>query len=327
MGNKRVAREMVAPLSIRIRDRTMNIDEMAEEVQRLRGEQASRPGVKTRKKWIDWEPYVELFGLIPDAEIAEVAGVTRKAVAYQRNKRGIPTYRELMETDWSKIPELGQMPDTAVAKKYHSHPSTVQEARVKLGIPAFILHTIDWDTVPLGEEHDRELAAELGVLPQTVRERRRRKGLDLREPRPSTVRGIPWENVTALGKVPDALIGIRFDVSSVSVRQARVKLGIPPFYEHYGKKDIPWDEIPELGQMPDAELAVIVGVSPSKVYKARQKRGIPVYSEQKVDWDSVTELGILPDGVIAERYGVSRKTVMRARRRKGIGPYEKELIG
>jgi hypothetical protein len=43
---------------------------------------------------VNWAKYAHKFGTMPDGQLAETIGVTRKAVQYQRNRRGIAAFNK-----------------------------------------------------------------------------------------------------------------------------------------------------------------------------------------------------------------------------------------
>ncbi len=99
-----------------------------------------------------------------------------------------------------------------------------------------------------------------------------------------------------LGRLPDSAVARKAGVTTEAVRQRRIKLGIPGFY------DVPPEERPEasapvkrgggkasvidkyaalLGKVPDKDLAAKAGVTVSAVYQYRKHRGIPKYTAQE----------------------------------------------
>jgi hypothetical protein len=84
-------------------------------------------------------------------------------------------------------------------------------------------------------------------------------------------KGIKWEEIEDLGKVPDSVIAERLGCKEVSVRGGRKKLGIP-------KTPTRWDTAP-LGQNWDGCIAEQMGCKKINVTLARMARKIPPYTE------------------------------------------------
>lgn len=84
-------------------------------------------------------------------------------------------------------------------------------------------------------------------------------------------KGINWNEVEDLGKIPDSIIAERLGCKEVSVRGGRKKLGIP-------KTPTRWDTAP-LGQNWDGCIAEQMGCKKINVTLARMSRKIPPYTE------------------------------------------------
>lgn len=106
----------------------------------------------TFRRKVDWAAYKHLLGQIPDETLAEQIGVTRKAVAYQRNKRDIapcgnreefcvppPPMGGHNKIDLPEdiIAELGKMSDCKLAEKMGIDKGCIRRARHKRNIPSW----------------------------------------------------------------------------------------------------------------------------------------------------------------------------------------------
>lgn len=136
---------------------------------------------------------------------------------------------------------------------------------------------IDWDTQPLGVEHDKVIAKRLGVKPQAVYYARRARGID---PSPDTRAMRPRCDVVAieddLGTDHDHVIAAKHGLDVQQVARARRKKGIP------GAR-LNWDKIaPELGTAPDIVIARKYGVDNKVVAEARWRRGIDPWKEERL---------------------------------------------
>ena len=85
---------------------------------------------------------------------------------------------------------------------------------------------IDWDSQPLGEISDAEIARRLGVSQPSVYEQRTKRGIPPAVPQGS-VSNIDWSSV-ALGERTDAEIAAEVGVTRQAVAYQRRKRGIAP---------------------------------------------------------------------------------------------------
>jgi len=202
-----------------------------------------------------------------------------------------------------------------------------------------------WDSQPLGELPDKELAARLGVTRTAVscaRWARKIPAYGYQKPHPD----IDWDS-QPLGRIPDTTIAAELGVAGPTVWEQRRKRGIPPAPESTrrssGRKqvDVDWDEQP-LGELSDVVIAEVLGVASTTVRNARCCRGIPVSprggrgklpprraarsgNKPVVDWDS-QPLGEVPDTAIAESLGVSCTTVGLTRKKRGIPVFRRRRL-
>jgi hypothetical protein len=110
---------------------------------------AGAGGIHSRK--FDYEKYKKYIGVLSDAEIAEMAGVTRKAVAYHRMKSQIPASNNLHRMKsppymggWNKIEipkeiisDIGKYPDYILAEKIGVCKTVIARIRRNLKIKSF----------------------------------------------------------------------------------------------------------------------------------------------------------------------------------------------
>lgn len=98
---------------------------------------------------VSWTPEIlAMLGKVADSVIAEMLGVSRKAVTYHRKTRGIPASYDRTRNSppppmggWNtiKLPEhvvsrLGKEPDHVLGKEFGCNKTTIARARRRLGI-------------------------------------------------------------------------------------------------------------------------------------------------------------------------------------------------
>ncbi len=89
---------------------------------------------------------------------------------------------------------------------------------------------VNWDLQPLGVISDVELGKKLGLSAETVRLKRKERGIEAyKPPKPR------WD-AEPLGKVPDQQIAQKLGVSLQVVQQARRSRGIPSIFGHGGRR-------------------------------------------------------------------------------------------
>jgi hypothetical protein len=125
-------------------------------------------GTRSHIPWLTLER-LELLGKVSDAVIAEDAGVTRKAVAYQRVRLGIAASfdrsrnvpppamaghnRIPFPTDM--VPRLGTKPDHILAKEARVPKRSVGRERQRRGIPPYATQTGNTGRFQKGHYPDR----------------------------------------------------------------------------------------------------------------------------------------------------------------------------
>lgn len=144
---------------------------------------------------IDWDS--QPLGVLSDREIERRLNnqgfpISHYTVKYQRRKRGI-----------SSAPEL---------TKYDPLPG------------------VDWDSVPLGQKSDQQIADEIGCTKTTVRKHRINRGIEAFDKSRSLgqVCRVDWES-QPLGEMTDDALACKLGVGTSTVQYARSIRGIPPF--------------------------------------------------------------------------------------------------
>lgn len=140
-----------------------------------------------RRNKIDWSRYP--LGKVPDTQVALMAGTSVVTVFRARARLGIDActpYRRI-DIDWDALP-LGVRTDASIAREVGCSLGAVAYQRRKRGIPRAprSKHRVgdhsrraaaDWDSVPLGDAPDEEIAERLGVSRAAVGQQRRRRGI------------------------------------------------------------------------------------------------------------------------------------------------------
>ncbi|MCP4658713.1 MAG: hypothetical protein GY856_25155 [bacterium] len=116
---------------------------------------------------------------------------------------------------------------------------------------------------------DEKLAAEIGLRPVTVTQKRQELQIPPPVPNP---RYWPPHEVALLGKSTDLEVARKVGRSRLAVEKKRRKLGIPPL-----PQPSPWTKraLAQLGKVPDEEIAAEIGVVVWAVARMRRKLGKP----------------------------------------------------
>jgi hypothetical protein len=122
---------------------------------------------------------------------------------------------------------LGSVADEIIAAELDVALATVVKQRRRLEAVVRRATAIDWDTQPLGQMLDRELADQLGIPTLQVAVARLKRGI------PSFFRGklrviVDWD-AQPLGELPDRALAEKLGVSERSVQRARTNRGIVSF--------------------------------------------------------------------------------------------------
>lgn len=254
----------------------------------------------------------------------------------------------LSDIDWEAV-DLGSRPDHLIAKELGLSRRTITSQRAKLGIGSYrqnnpsVASRVDWDKVGLGTRTDEEIAQEVGVSRKTVAKQREKLGITPLRPPPERSKeersaryqhamAIDWSQV-GLGKRSDAALSKELGVSLDTVRNNRIRLGIPAFanrgiaigeqkQKRQSIQNIDWADLP-LGKQTDASIAKQLGLSPITITKYRERLGIPSYQPnyKSVHWDKIA-LGRELDTELAARLKVSTNIVTIRRRARNIPAYQ-----
>lgn len=180
--------------------------------------------------------------------------------------------------DWSKVEDLGKVPDSVIAKRLGIPASKVWVARYKRGISGCgraSKCSIDWDSLPYGKMTDRALAKAYRVSIVRISAERQRRNI-------YPCGRIDWSKVLDVGIVPDSVIATRLKCNVSSVRAIRESRGLP-IVRVVG--EVTPELIPilaeELKHTWSNAVALKYGISPSNTALLRRRLGIKTYSEQR----------------------------------------------
>ncbi len=181
----------------------------------------------------------------------------------------------------------------------------------------------------LGTESDTALGDRWGMSRMTVA--RKRQSLEIASydlkrggfQRETLFRWSP-ENLTLLGKEPDATVARRLGISRRAVYKMRLRQGLPAAKRAPRVHSLPHEAVPLLGKLSDAELAYRFGIPDDLVYRKRKQRDIPkLQVEQPISEALLAELGTESDRVIGLRHGVHCSKVRRLRLERQIPAYKR----
>ena len=177
----------------------------------------------------------------------------------------------------------------------------------------------------LGKVPDPVLARKAGLSVTTVAKERRRRGIELFQPRRPIIQ---WttQMIAVLGTDSDGKVGARLGIPRWSVQIKRTTLSIPPYRPpppggnpgHH----LTASGIELLGTMPDQKLADLLNVAASAVMRKRHQLGIAPCKPQPrpIQWTKkmISLLGKVTDAEVGRRYGISTDRVKTKRRALGI---------
>jgi len=132
-------------------------------------------------------------------------------------------------------------------------------------------------------------------------------------------------HIALLGKMSDAALARKLDLTVGTILTKRQKLGIPASRP---AKSILWTPamIAALGQLPDGEFARLFEMNVLTVFKKRTSLGIRCYARKSKSWHYWTKkeislLGKMPDGDVALRTGINKASVAWKRCKLKIPPF------
>lgn len=241
-----------------------------------------------------WEEVENLFGRVPDTEIADLVGKSKEAVRQQRTKRGIPVYRHRLQFTDEMRAALGTDSDEAIAKRFGVSITRIKLARRAAGIPLpprkselrKALEAIDWDN---DIRTDGEIAEALATCTSTVCRIRNEIGIpnSTDRGRPSAHTVTPYERLQHGDVDLTPYLCIFPHTTNVQLQEytgipardiGRIKreMGIKPRKRTY---EVDWRKaLPMLTTKRDSAIAKDLGIPASIVYGVRRNLNLPAYS-------------------------------------------------
>lgn len=181
-----------------------------------------------------------LLGKLPDEQVCDLMGVSRKSVMRKRKELGIESYAVGTQFwhQWTEeeIARLGTITDRELAEQLGVQIMCVIMKRNQMGIQSFsksfgIRKSHTWtkrQIALLGKKTDSVLAHELGLGIGVLRKKRIELGITPKFGEKTSPGKWTPEILARLGKEPLQAIASEIGVSREAVRQKCVKLGIPP---------------------------------------------------------------------------------------------------
>ncbi|MBN1335106.1 MAG: hypothetical protein JXB39_04040 [Deltaproteobacteria bacterium] len=229
-------------------------------------------------------PFVDMIGVLPDAEVARLAGVTRSAVQLHRNRRGIPPAPSAAAAP-PEAPVAAERPGEPVPAEPPAALARVEPAPLVFTEAPVPVQKADSAEVPTpGEAPTPAETAFEPEAPEAAPVVAKKRG------RPSKID----QYADQLGVVPDEEIARLAGVALVTVKAWRTKKGLltetpesrparPPRIAterkpRRSKLDAFADRI---GVLPDAEVAALAGVTPASVALWRRRHDVPAARRRK----------------------------------------------
>lgn len=179
----------------------------------------------------------------------------------------------------------------------------------------------------LGKDTDSYVARLAGVSIPTITSRRKLLGIPLYDPtkesyKDKILRRYPKELIDKLGTVYDSELTKDFGLSTHSVSQIRVALGIKPLQSENTKRvEIPKEAYDLMGKLSDKEIGDTFGFPIYIIRLRRDEKGIPAKARDVFDTvpqDCIDKLGTMPDYLLGKEYGYNGSTIGRMRKKLGI---------
>lgn len=286
-------------------------------------------GDATHPNRFPWPPsLLALLGRVTDTAIARRAGVSRKTVEAERQRRGIPAFTpKQTPVRWTPalIALLGQVTDTQLADDLGVNPHTVYAKRRTLGIPPYGTPSrtaYEWTKAAiglLGKVSDAEVGRALGIGRNTVRLKRRELGIASRGKAP-----VRWTRKmrSLLGRVADTEVAVRYGISAAAVSAERRRLKITPASPKLALVRGPelkrllaahtateLNELYRIGYATTAQLRAELGIPAPRRKRRQARRDSPYF------WTAEENalLGKLSDRDVAARVGVTPEAAKRKR--------------
>lgn len=244
------------------------------------------------------------------------------------------------DIDWSKVEDLGKIPDCIIAERLGCNKSVVERSRRRLGISGCKPSSwrrrksrINWDKIDdLGKTSCRKIAQRLGCSDTLVLLACNKRNIKLKG------KHINWKAIPDLGKIWDLTIAKRLGVAQTTVSSARRRLGIPPYrkviaciccgksYEAAKEKTLTCSRKCHTLAHNTARYLLLdsaEGLSPSLVTAFKrtidyQNQYVKFSSHRGIDWDHVAILGVLTDREVARQLNCAPNTVACVRNKRGI---------
>jgi hypothetical protein len=277
------------------------------------------------------------LGTIPDTVLADRWGCTPGTVTRYRQRRGIPAFRSIKETEWTiqMLDLLGEVPDSVIAREYEISNASVRIKRIEMGILPFGKQTMDPEPdLPkevirqIGKVPDKQLSDRYGVQRRHIRVYRALHQIPTADYTPPTFHDWSAKDEEILGAMSDGDAARKLQVPRTQVAHRRKQLGISPFDR---KKPVRWTKakLELLGKEPDQLLARQWGYSSQVVALKRESLGIPHSAHVARIWtdEELALLGVINDPQLARKIGISPRSVAHKRQELGIpatqtaGPY------
>ena len=295
-------------------------------------EPAPQPWRAWRRRKSKLDPYMDKVGVLPDREVAQLAGMRVGSVQAFRARHGIPA-------GWR-------------APRRPRRLTPIAEA-APAGEPGPSSSKLDAYLDMIGERHDLELAQLAGVPVDEVVSYRSQRGIPakwLHEESPSEHVGpsdvpTPVDQLSVSSGEPDAADEPQPGPAGSAPQPHREQ---QPHREHGSvrkrRKSKLDPHLDKLGELPDKEIAELAGVTPENVRAHRNRRGIPARWRGEGDrlpgdgtpvsapaapkratklrkgklTPYLAEIGILEDAAVAKKAGTTAGNVRNFRMRHGI---------
>ena len=277
------------------------------------------------------------LGTIPDTILADRWGCTPGTVTRYRQRRGIPAFRPIKETEWTihMLDLLGELPDSVIAREYEISNASVKIKRIEMGVLPYGKQTMDPEPdLPkavirqIGTVPDKQLSDRYGVQRLHIRVYRALHQIPAADYTPPTLHDWSAKDEEILGTMSDGDVARKLQVPRTQVSHRRKQLGIAPFDR---KKTVRWTKakLELLGKEPDQLLARQWGYSSQVVALKRESLGIPHSAHVARIWtdEELALLGVITDPQLAKKIGISPRSVAHKRQELGIpatqtaGPY------